>query len=278
MQKINCDTAFIGKQYIWLDSTGSTNDVIKHLLKDSAAVAGTLGDMVQFIEGEPGEGLTVIADHQTDGRGRSGRQWCDENGSNIAMSVLLMPPVDVNSISMVTLMSAMATACAIEKKSGIAVSIKWPNDLIAHDKKLCGILTELVNHDGKNCVIIGIGINVNMTDIPEDLKDRATSMLIESGADSFYDRAAIVEAVLKELERYYSTFVKTADMTALREEYNKRLINMDRAVKVLDPSEPLEGIARGIDESGCLEVETSDGEIHKVYAGEVSVRGMDGYV
>ncbi len=278
MGRINCRTAFIGKQNIWLDKTDSTNEVIKRLLHDGQTIEGETGRLNRMIEGRTHHGLTVVADHQTGGKGRSGREWVDEIGSNIAMSVLLQPGLGADSISMLTLVSAMAVAAMIREKTKLKPSIKWPNDVIIGERKVCGILTELVVAQGHYCVIVGIGVNVNQAYMPDDLADRATSLLNESEGCIPYDREELVNSILENLEHYYDIFCKKGDMTELVDEYNKQLVNIGRRVKVLDPSENTEGIARGIDDKGRLIVETDDGSLHHIYAGEVSVRGLYGYV
>ncbi len=278
MGKIRCKTSFIGKQNIWLDRTDSTNEVIKRLLRDGQTIEGELGRLNRMIEGSTHNGLTVVADHQTKGKGRSGREWVDEIGSNIAMSVLLQPGFGSESISMLTLVSAMAVASMIREKTKLKPFIKWPNDVLVGNRKVCGILTELVVAQGQYCVIVGIGVNVNQAYIPDELTDKATSLLIESEGCIPYDRAELVDSILENLERYYNIFGNKGDMTDLMDEYNSQLVNIDKQVKVMDPSEDIEGIARGIDDKGKLIVQTPDGELHHIYAGEVSVRGLYGYV
>ena len=276
--KIKCNTSYIGRQNIWIDTTDSTNEVIKRLLKDGQTIEGETGRLNRLIEGTTHNGLTVIADHQTGGKGRSGRVWMDEPGSNIAMSVLLMPGLGAESMSMLTLVSAIAVAEAIEYRTGLEPKIKWPNDVVINGRKVCGILTELEVAQGKYCLIVGIGVNVNQTYIPEELEDRATSLVNESEMMTLYDRTELVESILEKLEYYYEIFIKKGDMTELAGIYNDMLVNTGREVKLSDPSETIEGIARGIDNKGNLIVEAVDGSLRHIYAGEVSVRGIYGYV
>ena len=278
MNKLECNTNYIGKQNIWLEQTDSTNEVIKRLLRDGQTIEGETGKINRMIVGSIHHGLTVIADHQTQGKGRSGREWIDEVGTNISMSVLLQPRLGAESISMLTLVSALAVAKTIREKTGMEPQIKWPNDVLVNGRKVCGILTELELGAGHYCVIIGIGINVNQAYMPKDLEDKATSLLNESDGCVPYDREQIVISVLENLEYYYDEFCRTGNMSDLMYEYNAILINRNKEVKVLDPMENFEGIARGIDDMGRLLVETEDGQWHHIYAGEVSVRGVYGYV
>ncbi|MCR4755754.1 MAG: biotin--[acetyl-CoA-carboxylase] ligase [Lachnospiraceae bacterium] len=278
MHKLQCNTNQIGKQYIWLDKTDSTNEVIKRLLLDGQTIEGEAGKVSKMIVGSIHHGLTVLADHQTKGKGRIGREWIDEVGTNIAMSVLLQPGLGAESISMVTLVSALAVAKTIKEKTGLEPQIKWPNDVLIGGRKVCGILTELEIGAGHYCVIVGIGINVNQTYMPEEIADIATSLINESEELLPLDREAIAASVLENLEAYYDKFCLTGNMSELMYEYNALLINRNLNVRVMDPSESIEGIARGIDDMGRLLVETPDGEWHHIFAGEVSVRGVYGYV
>jgi BirA family biotin operon repressor/biotin-[acetyl-CoA-carboxylase] ligase len=227
-------------------------------------------------EGAP-HGTLVLADKQESGKGRRGRSWEMPQGVAIAMSFVLKP-VDLlpENAPMLTLVSAMAVAAAIRQESGLPAQIKWPNDIVLDGKKVCGILTEMSTQiDYINHIVVGIGINVHNEQFPEELSDRATSLYLESGKR--YSRAALVEAVCEQFEHYYGIFMETQDLSALREEYDQSLVNLNRQVRVLDPRGEYDGIAAGINEKGALLVDTPDG-IKPVDSGEVSVRGIYGYV
>ena len=164
----------------------------------------------------------------------------------------------------------------IEKTTGLECKIKWPNDIVVHGKKVCGILTEMSTQmDYINYIVIGIGINVQNEAFPEEIGEVATSLRIESGKKQ--NRAAIIEAVWEEFETYYDIYLKTEDMQGLVGEYNRKLANMNQQVRVLDPKDPYEGTARGITPKGELIVDTWEAR-KLVSSGEVSVRGLYGYV
>lgn len=275
MGELICSTNRIGRQYIWLKDTDSTNSVIKRLLQDGTTIENEDG-CGRLIEGDPEDGLIIISDHQNAGRGRSGHDWESEAGTSLAISVLLRPDVTDDSISIVTLVSALAVAMAIKKTCGVDSMIKWPNDLVCRGRKVCGILTELDITGSRKSLILGVGINVNQRIFPKELYDKATSLFIETGKQ--IDREELMKQFAESLEYYYDIFLRTGDMSALKDEYNSHLINNDCEVTVLDPAENITGIARGINDSGKLLVETPDGIIHEIYAGEVSVRGLYGYV
>ena len=275
MNDLRCNTKYIGKQYVWLEETDSTNSLMKRLLDEGTTVESGDGYGV-LIEGNPVEGLMLLSNKQTAGRGRSGHTWSSPSGSSIALSVLLRPQTTADEIPMITLIAAMAVASAIDKASGVNTTIKWPNDVLIGDKKVCGILTELDIRDNVKSLIVGIGVNISQESFPEEIEKVATSLLIETGL--FVDKEVLAGLLAEELEKYYELFLETKDMSKLKDEYSSKLVNMDKEVKVLDPSMNITGIARGIDSEGQLLVETSDGVIHHIYAGEVSVRGIYGYV
>ena len=199
-------------------------------------------------------GTLVAADRQTGGKGRRGRRWESPAGSSIYMSILLRPDIPPDQAPMLTLVMAQSTAEAIRIRTGEEALIKWPNDIVINGKKVCGILTEMsteiqwINH-----VVIGVGINVNTEYFPEELTETATSIYLESGGKQ--QRSGLIA-----------------------EEYNRLLVNRDREVKVLEPGNEYNGYAIGINETGELLIRTEDGQIREVYAGEVSVRGIYGYV
>ena len=166
---------------------------------------------------------------------------------------------------------------------GVDTKIKWPNDIVLEKKKICGILTEMSSEmNYVNYAVIGIGINVNDDDIPDELRKNASSIYLETG--KMTNRNKLTAKVVEKFDEYYKKFLQTNDLSQVVDEYNSMLISMDSEVKVLygmaetaDPKEEETGIARGIDKDGALLVETKDG-IKSIVSGEVSVRGLYGYV
>lgn len=233
-------------------------------------------------QGEP-EGTLVVADFQTAGKGRRGRSWESEKGAGIWMSLLLRPKVKPAEVSCLTLVAAMAVAKVIQKKCGIDAKIKWPNDVVVGGKKLCGILTEMNSEmDEIYSVVIGIGINVNQKSFSAELEEKATSIFRENGQK--VDRQMIIAEVMNAFAGYYEKYLQTRDMELLQEEYNEMLVNKNQEVLVyhgmmedISTEEAENGTAKGIDASGALLVETTHG-IKKIVSGEVSVRGIYGYV
>ena len=253
-------TAWIGERLECFEVIGSTNTTAMQMAE----------------EGAP-HGTLVVADRQDNGKGRHGRGWVLPAGVAIAMSIVLKPrELYPGNAPMLTLVSALAVARAIREQTGIDAMIKWPNDIVIDGKKVCGILTEMSTQmDYINHIVVGIGINVHNDRFPEELRERATSLFLVNGRH--YNRAQLTEAVCECFEHYYEIFLRTEDMSALMEEYSASLVNIGKKVRVLDPGGEYEGLARGISERGELLVETEAG-LKKVDSGEVSVRGIYGYV
>ncbi len=227
-------------------------------------------------QGAP-EGTLVTAESQTAGKGRRGRSWVSPPGTGIWFSLLLRPDIHPAHAPMLTLTAALAVAEAIEEICGLKAGIKWPNDIVVSGKKVCGILTEMsAEAEQVHYVVIGIGINANMTEFPEEIRKTATSLYLETGKK--VRRARLTAAVMARMEYWYERFLKTSDMTLLKEAYTARLVNLNQEVVILDSRSGSEGLCRGIDDGGLLLVEEKDGRLRKVMSGEVSVRGIYGYV
>ncbi len=222
-------------------------------------------------------GAVVIADMQTAGRGRRGRSWQSPAGSNLYFSLLLRPQAAPESVAAVTLVMALAVAEAIREVAGAAAQIKWPNDVVVGGKKVCGILTEMRVQQGRiQDVVIGVGINVGQTEFAPELASVASSLFLTCGRE--ISREELLAFTLKAFERHYGCFLETLDMSELAEEYNALLVNCGSEVRVLDPQGEFTGISDGINKRGELLVKRQDGRLETVYAGEVSVRGIYGYV
>ncbi len=253
------DTEWAGRNAVFCESVDSTNNRAKELA-DAGAPNGTL----------------VFSEVQTAGRGRLGRSWNSPKGSGIWMSLLIRPDIPPVHASMVTLVAAIAVQRAIQSVSGLACGIKWPNDIVAESRKICGILTEMsAETDRINYIVIGIGINVLEQAFPEEIRETAASICGLTGKP--VSRTDLIASVLREFERLWPEFLRTEDLSLLKEEYNRNLVNCGREVRVLHPRQEYTGIAEGINDQGELLVRTAGG-LKTVYSGEVSVRGIYGYV
>ena len=253
-------TEWAGGRIVYFDATDSTNAQAKRLA-EAHAPHGTL----------------VVSDRQDGGKGRRGRSWASPSGVGIWMSLILRPEIAPSSASMLTLAAALAVREGIQEETGLSPLIKWPNDLVLNGKKICGILTEMSTELMEiQYVITGIGINVNQREFPPEIRDTATSLSLEAGRS--FRRSSLIAAILKAFEKDYTAFLKTGDLSLLLEEYNACLVNRGKEVCILDPSGEYRAVAEGIDESGSLLVTLPDGTRREIISGEVSVRGIYGYV
>lgn len=252
----------IGSRLLCPDSIDSTNTEAKRQAAQSAE-----------------EGLVVLSRCQSAGRGRTGRSFHSPADLGLYLSALLRPKLPPEAVVNFTAWTAVAVCDAIEAACGVRPRIKWTNDLVLNGKKLCGILTEL-GLDQKtgalDYLVVGVGINVNHTsaDFPEDIRSMATSLSIELGRP--IDHAALAAQVILALDRLYARFPQ--DKTACLEQYRADCLTVGKQVRLITPTTVREAVATGIDEEFRLLVRYPDGTTEAVSTGEVSVRGMYGYV
>ena len=222
-------------------------------------------------------GTVLIANSQTGGRGRMGRSFHSPAGCGIYMSMLLRPKCPAKDLMHLTCAVAVAAADGIQAATGLRPGIKWTNDLVCGQKKLGGILTEL-SLDGNGNVdyaVIGIGINCNQSaeDFPEDIRKIATSLTLCTGKT--IDRASVIAHILEALQKMSENLQDSA-ATIIR--YRADCITIGQEISLVRGDEIRHGKALNVDEAGALVVEFPDGQIQAVQSGEVSVRGMYGYV
>lgn len=253
-------TKWLGHPVKFLEEIDSTNNEVRRMAEQGAP-SGTL----------------AVAEIQTAGKGRRGRSWSSPKGSGIWHSFLLRPDFAPTYASMLTLLTAMAVQKAVKDATGLESQIKWPNDIVVNGKKVCGILTEMsTEEDAIRYVVVGIGINANTPEFPEEIRTTATSLALELGHP--VRRTELINGVMCAFEEYYRIFQETLDLSQLKKLYNQELVNVGRKVKVLAPGGDYTGISKGINDTGELIVELADGTIREVNSGEVSVRGIYGYV
>ena len=222
-------------------------------------------------------GTLIVADRQTAGKGRRGRCWESPADTNIYFTLILKPDFAPDRASMLTLVMAHSVNRSVKQETGLNCGIKWPNDIVVNGRKVCGILTEMrVEQAGIRHVVIGVGVNVGKQEFPDDLSERATCL--EQECSGRVSRSSLLARIMKAFEEDYKTFIDWGNLYGLLDSYNQVLLNRNASVRVLDPRGEYEGKALGITENGELLVETGNGEVVEVYAGEVSVRGIYGYV
>ncbi len=215
-------------------------------------------------------GSLVVAEGQTLGKGRLGRKWSSPAGAGINASIILKPDITPPEAPRITLLTAVAVAEAIREKAHIEAMIKWPNDIFIKGKKVCGILTEMsAEPDAVNYIIVGIGINVNNDEFPEELQSKATSLRITLGRK--VNRADLLAGVLERMEYYYQSSL-VSGFDKLLEKWRELCCNLRKPVKIIGRKESFNGIAMDVDSDGALIVKKDNGEIVKVLSGDVSLR------
>ena len=252
-------TAWAGNTCLCFECLDSTQEYAKTLAKK-----------------ENVHGILICAEEQTAGKGRRGRVWTSPKGTAIYMSLCLEPKMQPDRVAGLTLVMALAAAMGIREAVGVDTQIKWPNDLVVNGKKVCGILTEMIFKEDGYVVIIGTGINVNTDTFPEEIRETATSLKLELGKE--IEKETIIVSVMKYFEIFYEQYEKSEDFSLLKESYEEILANKDQNVRVLDPKGAYEGVAKGINDAGNLIVVREDGSKVEIDSGEVSVRGIYGYV
>ncbi|MFR1707474.1 MAG: biotin--[acetyl-CoA-carboxylase] ligase [Clostridium sp.] len=252
-------TKYMGRNFIHYDEVDSTNVKCRKECNNN-----------------PIEGTVMVAEEQTNGKGRLGRGWISPKGTGIWMSIVLTPKISPIVAPRSTLIGAAAVYTAL-KDMGIPVGVKWPNDIVINGKKICGILTEMnAEIERINYVIMGIGINVNMDSFPEELKEKATSLKIELGNE--IDRKKLVAAILNNLENYYDDFKNTGDISRVMKVCREGSLLIGKEVRIINGSNEAICTVLDIDDEGELIVRYKDGTVSRVISGEVSVRGIYGYI
>ena len=270
------NTKWVGRPTVRVDVVDSTNEEIKRYASQGA-----------------GSGALIVAKRQTAGKGRRGRRWESSEEGSLMMSALLRPDILPENAAMMTIVTALAVCRGVERmreqvmaqtrESGAAETnlaapqIKWPNDIILGTRKICGILVELIlEESGKFYLVIGIGVNVNNPAFSGELSQKATSLQREWGQT--VDREELMAQIWQEFDPLYDLFLQDGDLSGLLKAYDSRLVNSGRRVRVCLLQGEQEGTARGIDRKGRLLLTQDSGETLMIDAGEVSVRGIYGYV
>lgn len=246
-------TEKMGRNYFYLPIVGSTNDLAKQLAR-AGAVDGSL----------------ITAETQTGGRGRLGRVWASPRATGIWMSLVLRPEIPPAELSKLTLTTAVGVARAIEAVTGLATGIKWPNDILAGGKKICGILTEAAVGAAKtDFVVVGIGVNVNTEreDFPAELREKAASL--KGILCRPVSRPLLLAEITGELEGLYNQLY-IGNFAAIRAEWCRRTVSLGQVVQVAAPGGGFSGRAIAVTPDGALVVCKEDGSQVHVTAGEIS--------
>lgn len=248
-------TAVIGRQIEYLPELPSTNDTAQKLAR----------------EGCP-EGTVVVTECQTGGKGRMGRPWFSPRGKGLWFTIVLRPPVNPAETPQVTMVAAVAVAEAVRAHTGVESGIKWPNDILVQERKLCGILVELnAEMDRVNFMVAGMGLNVNVprSEFPPEIRDTATSLQAESGRH--IPRVPLLRALLKSFEDWYRLWLDEG-FAPILSRWRELCVTLDCPVTVHTIRESYTGHAINVDETGALLVKTEDGSIERLLAGEGTLR------
>lgn len=250
-------TRLFGRSIEYRESVGSTNELAKQLARAGAP-----------------EGLLILADEQTAGKGRLGRAWSTPRGSALAMSLLLRPNLPPYHAPRITLAAAVAVCEAVREVTGLPAGIKWPNDLQVNGRKLCGILTEMeAEIDRVAFVVLGIGLNVHLKreEMEPAFRESATSLAMEGAAG--LRRATLVQAIMARFEPIYQELI-AGHFDRVLDRWRALSVTLGAAVRALSVSgeAQVEGVAEAIDEEGALLIRDRDGQVHRVTSGEVSIR------
>ncbi len=214
------------------------------------------------------DGTVILAESQSAGRGRLGRSWHSEPEAGLYLSMILRPKVPPSLAPLFTLATAVAMHNAIERDTRIDVDIKWPNDLLVGGKKVCGILAEIqAEVDMVRTLIIGAGLNVNHSKLPDDIAGRATSLRIASGR--IQSRLEILAEFLEEFEGLYRQFEKAGPSLIVEQWTTHSSFANGRAIEINDGVRHISGVTRGLNPLGALRVEEKNGRVTEVYSGDV---------
>jgi BirA family biotin operon repressor/biotin-[acetyl-CoA-carboxylase] ligase len=241
------DTKIIGRNIYHFETIGSTNLFAKKLVKEGAE-----------------EGVVVVADVQSDGRGRKNRTWSSPEGG-LWFSIVLYPKISPQRVMLITMASSIAVAQGIEEITGISPVIKWPNDLLINEKKVCGILTEIdAEIDSINYTVVGIGINVNNK--PEkELQKTATTLKQEIGIQ--VPKVELLKSILKSFDEKYSRLT-SGDYDFIRDSWLSYSNIIGKKIQVQDEETVTTGKVTDIDGSGCLILNTKNGNV-RIVSGDV---------
>jgi BirA family transcriptional regulator, biotin operon repressor / biotin---[acetyl-CoA-carboxylase] ligase len=251
LPKLN--TQSFGRNLRLLDTVPSTQDELRALAEQGAP-----------------EGTLVIAEQQTNGRGRMGRTWISTAGKGIWMSLLLRPPVPLPHTPQLTLLAAVALSRAISRIVPLTIGIKWPNDLLVDGKKISGILLESAAEDERlRYVVVGLGVSVNLEpeDYPEELLLKAMSLKMASG--SAINRSELIASILEEFERLYGLYLEEG-FAPIRALWEAHSVTLNHQTQLHTPQGSFLGVPRSLDAMGGLQVELEDGSYRTVYSAEVA--------
>jgi len=250
--KQNLQTKWLGHELVFYNKLESTQKTAHELARNGAS-----------------NGTIILADEQTKGKGRLGRQWHSANGKGVWMSIILRPSFTFQQAPLITLLTSVVIAKTLQELYGIPIKIKWPNDIYLQEKKLAGILTEIHGEqDLLQYLIIGIGINTHRTEFPAELDLKAISL--EEFLNSPLRRKELVQSLLFNLEKYYERYINEG-FSPFYTFYNELLLWKGMQITVNQLNRQLTGINEGINQDGQLLLRQNDGQLIKLFSGDIGV-------
>ena len=243
-------TAFMGREIVYRENVDSTNSLAFKLALDGAS-----------------EGTSIVAEAQKMGRGRLNRPWFSPPGKNLYLSVILRPGVHPSRVYPITFISSLAVADTIAAAAGLQPTLKWPNDVLVNGKKICGTLLELsIETDVVKFVVVGTGLNINMKEIDQEIKEKATSLYLET--KMVYERPLVCAILLSKLEKYYLLF-KDKGETEICRIWEERAQVKGKHLEITQMGQVYRGISEGLDSSGAMLLNI-DGQTRRIIAGDVN--------
>ena len=253
--KKNLNCIHVGTNIVVLPQVDSTNNLAKEHAKNNAP-----------------EGLVIVADSQTNGRGRTGRSWHSPPETGIYLSILLKPNLRPEQISLITLVAGVSAIATINEFSNLRANLKWPNDILINNKKICGLLCEMAGkQNNSHFVVIGIGINVNQIpeQLPDNLKQTASSLRMINGSP--INRLAVIKSLLKNLDSEYHLFLAEGGNSVIKKwALNTNLFG--QTVSIKDGSNVIYGKAMRLDELGRLVLLMDNGYEEAFVSGEITLK------
>jgi len=251
----------IGREIIHFEKIDSTNNYAKKIAN----------------EGSP-HGTLVVAEKQTLGRGRMGREWKSYSSEGLWFTIVLKPDLEPENVQIVTLAASVAVVEGIFEAQGIVCGIKWPNDIILDNCKLGGILTELSAEPGHvNYVVVGIGININQdaSTFDDEIRNKATSLKIHTGVP--VSRVKLLGSILTRFEEIYNIMLQ-GNTQEIINRWSRHSVTIGKDVKIIRKDIEYIGLAQAIALDGKLIVKCNDGVVREISAGEIQIRGLLGYI
>ncbi|MDQ3172706.1 MAG: biotin--[acetyl-CoA-carboxylase] ligase [Acidobacteriota bacterium] len=244
------------------------SELAPQILRFDSLPSTNLEAAQRAIEGAA-EGLCVVASEQTAGRGRLQRQWISPKGSGLYFSIVLRPRIHQSSWPLITLAAALAVHDALLETYLLKTDIKWPNDILSNNRKLCGILAETVDTTEGRALVLGIGVNLTSSAFPPEVHQIATSVQLETG--KVPNLEIILRNLMIALQRRYEMLQSVCGGEEILREWSVRSSYASgKRIRVANGQEVLEGTTRGLESDGALRVETDEGEIRIVRAGDVT--------